>query len=134
MFLSAALVLALQAQGSEWKTDAASGCQVWNVAQNVTAVSWAGPCMDKKANGTGVLRLILADRNEEKFEGTLNAGKSAHGLEAVEWWKKGEIEKIIKKLWIIVQLSFTIVLKIPIHLIQIKNPNIFPIRIVNFIR
>jgi DEAD/DEAH box helicase domain-containing protein len=29
-------------------------------------------------------------------QGTLNAGKSAHGLEAVEWWKKGEIDKIIK--------------------------------------
>lgn len=29
-------------------------------------------------------------------EGTLNKGKSGHGLEAIEWWKKGEIEKIIK--------------------------------------
>lgn len=29
-------------------------------------------------------------------QGTLNAGKSGHGLEAVEWWKKGEIDKIIK--------------------------------------
>ncbi len=29
-------------------------------------------------------------------QGTLNAGKSGHGLEAVEWWKTGEIDKIIK--------------------------------------
>lgn len=29
-------------------------------------------------------------------QGTLNAGKSGHGLEAVDWWKKGEIDKIIK--------------------------------------
>jgi len=29
-------------------------------------------------------------------QGTLNAGKSAHGLEAVEWWKKGEIDKLTK--------------------------------------
>lgn len=29
-------------------------------------------------------------------EGTLGVGKSGNGLEAVEWWKKGEIEKIIK--------------------------------------
>ncbi len=29
-------------------------------------------------------------------EGTLGMGKSGNGLEAVEWWKKGEIEKIIK--------------------------------------
>lgn len=29
-------------------------------------------------------------------QGTLNAGKSGHGLEAVEWWKSGEIDKIIK--------------------------------------
>lgn len=29
-------------------------------------------------------------------QGTLNKGKSGHGLEAVEWWKKGEIDKIIK--------------------------------------
>ncbi len=29
-------------------------------------------------------------------EATLNEGKSANGLEAVEWWKKGEIEKIKK--------------------------------------
>lgn len=29
-------------------------------------------------------------------EGTLGIGKSGNGLEAVEWWKKGEIEKIIK--------------------------------------
>lgn len=29
-------------------------------------------------------------------QGTLNKGKSGHGLEAIEWWKKGEIDKIIK--------------------------------------
>lgn len=29
-------------------------------------------------------------------EATLGKGKSGHGLEAIEWWKKGEIEKIIK--------------------------------------
>lgn len=29
-------------------------------------------------------------------EGTLGIGKSGNGLEAVEWWKKGEIDKIIK--------------------------------------
>lgn len=28
-------------------------------------------------------------------QGTLNAGKSADGLMAVEWWKKGEIDKIV---------------------------------------
>ena len=27
---------------------------------------------------------------------TLGKGKTAHGLEAIEWWKKGEVEKIIK--------------------------------------
>lgn len=27
---------------------------------------------------------------------TLGRGKTAHGLEAIEWWKKGEVEKIIK--------------------------------------
>lgn len=29
-------------------------------------------------------------------EGTLGKGKSGHGLEAIEWWKNGEIDKIIK--------------------------------------
>ncbi len=29
-------------------------------------------------------------------QATFGIGKSGHGLEAVEWWKKGEIEKIIK--------------------------------------
>jgi len=29
-------------------------------------------------------------------QGTLNAGKSADGLMAVEWWKTGEIDKIIQ--------------------------------------
>ncbi len=29
-------------------------------------------------------------------EATLGINKSGHGLEAVEWWKKGEIDKIIK--------------------------------------
>ncbi|MES3006055.1 MAG: ribonuclease H-like domain-containing protein [Patescibacteria group bacterium] len=29
-------------------------------------------------------------------QGTLNKGKGGHGLEAIEWWRKGEIEKIIK--------------------------------------
>lgn len=29
-------------------------------------------------------------------EATLGAKKSGHGLEAVEWWKTGEIDKIIK--------------------------------------
>ena len=29
-------------------------------------------------------------------QGTLNKGKGGHGLEAIEWWKKGEIDKIIK--------------------------------------
>ncbi|HVT75009.1 MAG TPA: ribonuclease H-like domain-containing protein [Candidatus Paceibacterota bacterium] len=29
-------------------------------------------------------------------QATLGAGKSGHGLEAVTWWKQGEIEKIIK--------------------------------------
>lgn len=29
-------------------------------------------------------------------EATLGRNKSGHGLEAIEWWKNGEIEKIIK--------------------------------------
>ncbi len=29
-------------------------------------------------------------------EATLGKNKSGHGLEAIEWWKNGEIEKIIK--------------------------------------
>ncbi len=29
-------------------------------------------------------------------QATLGAGKSGHGLEAVTWWKQGEIDKIIK--------------------------------------
>ena len=32
---------------------------------------------------------------ETLAQGTLNAGKSADGLQAVEWWKTGEIDKII---------------------------------------
>jgi DEAD/DEAH box helicase domain-containing protein len=33
---------------------------------------------------------------EKLAQGTLNSGKSADGLLAVEWWKQGEIEKIIQ--------------------------------------
>ena len=33
---------------------------------------------------------------ETLAQGTLNVGKSADGLMAVEWWKKGEIDKIIQ--------------------------------------
>lgn len=29
-------------------------------------------------------------------QATLGIGKGGHGLEAVEWWKKGEIDKIVK--------------------------------------
>lgn len=29
-------------------------------------------------------------------QGTLNKPKGGHGLEAIEWWNKGEIDKIIK--------------------------------------
>ena len=29
-------------------------------------------------------------------EATLNQNKSGHGLEAVEWWRNGEVDKIIK--------------------------------------
>ena len=29
-------------------------------------------------------------------QGTLNKPKGGHGLEAIEWWRKGEIDKIIK--------------------------------------
>jgi len=29
-------------------------------------------------------------------EATLNRNKSGHGLEAVEWWRNGEVDKIIK--------------------------------------
>lgn len=32
---------------------------------------------------------------EHVARGTLNAGKSADGLKAVEWWKQGEIQKVI---------------------------------------
>ena len=32
---------------------------------------------------------------EAVARGTLNAGKSADGLMAVEWWKKGEVQKIM---------------------------------------
>ncbi len=32
---------------------------------------------------------------EHVAQGTLNAGKSADGLLAVEWWKQGQIQKII---------------------------------------
>jgi DEAD/DEAH box helicase domain-containing protein len=33
---------------------------------------------------------------EKIAQGTLNSGKSADGLLAVEWWKKGEVDKIIQ--------------------------------------
>jgi len=33
---------------------------------------------------------------EKLAQGTLNSGKSADGLLAVEWWKKGEVDKIIQ--------------------------------------
>jgi DEAD/DEAH box helicase domain-containing protein len=33
---------------------------------------------------------------EKVARGTLNAGKFADGLKAVEWWKQGEIDKIIE--------------------------------------
>src|SRR3989344_5388734 len=29
-------------------------------------------------------------------EATLGRNKSGHGLDAIEWWKKGEIDKIVK--------------------------------------
>ncbi len=29
-------------------------------------------------------------------QGTLNKPKGGHGLEAIEWWRKGEVDKIIK--------------------------------------
>ncbi|HEY1037324.1 MAG TPA: ribonuclease H-like domain-containing protein, partial [Candidatus Paceibacterota bacterium] len=29
-------------------------------------------------------------------QATLGVGKGGHGLEAIEWWKKGEVDKIIK--------------------------------------
>ncbi len=35
-------------------------------------------------------------RLDQVAEGTLGKRKNGHGLEAVEWWKKGEIEKIRK--------------------------------------
>lgn len=31
---------------------------------------------------------------DQLAEGTLNKNKSGHGLDAIAWWKKGEIEKI----------------------------------------
>jgi DEAD/DEAH box helicase domain-containing protein len=33
---------------------------------------------------------------EHVARGTLNSGKSADGLKAVEWWKAGEVEKVIE--------------------------------------
>lgn len=35
-------------------------------------------------------------RLDQVAEGTLGKRKNGHGLEAVEWWKKGEIDKIRK--------------------------------------
>ena len=29
-------------------------------------------------------------------EGTLNTHKSGHGLDAIKWWRDGEVEKVIK--------------------------------------
>lgn len=42
------------------------------------------------------IRAVLGRRIklDQVAEGTLKEKKSGHGLEAVEWWKKGEIEKI----------------------------------------
>ena len=33
---------------------------------------------------------------DDVAEATLGRNKIAHGLEAIEWWKKGEVDKIIK--------------------------------------
>ncbi|MEK9185609.1 MAG: ribonuclease H-like domain-containing protein, partial [Patescibacteria group bacterium] len=33
---------------------------------------------------------------DQVAEGTLGIKKSGHGLDAIEWWKKGEIEKLRK--------------------------------------
>lgn len=33
-------------------------------------------------------------RLDQVAEGTLGKNKSGHGLDAIEWWKKGEIEKV----------------------------------------
>ncbi len=35
-------------------------------------------------------------RLDQLAEGTLGLNKSGHGLDAIDWWKKGEIEKIRK--------------------------------------
>ena len=43
----------------------------------------------------GRMGRTLVEAIDEHPQATLGAGKSADGLMAVEWWKKGEIQKII---------------------------------------
>lgn len=87
---------------------------LWNIIEQADAlITWNGdhfdiPLLNKYYSGdlTKIksidlmreVRNVLGRRLklDGVAEATLGVNKSGHGLEAVEWWKKGEIDKIIK--------------------------------------
>jgi hypothetical protein len=61
-----------------WFTDAKTECKVWNAFPvSNEQVTWSGECVEGFAEGTGVLRWILAGKpTVKKYEGPMSAGRT----------------------------------------------------------
>lgn len=88
--------------------------ELWKILEQADAlITWNGdhfdiPLLNKYYSGdlTKIKSIDLMRETRDVLgrrlkldgvaEATLGVNKSGHGLEAVEWWKKGEIDKIIK--------------------------------------
>ena len=68
------------AHADDWLEDPVSGCMIWTDEQDSfrETATWAGPCVDGKASGEGVLVWFKDDAILGRYEGSMQGGK-LHG-------------------------------------------------------
>lgn len=68
-----------QSQAGEWFKDPETNCAVWSdYPQPIVTVYWSGDCVDGKADGKGILKVLIDKIPFSSYEGEYKKGK-AHG-------------------------------------------------------
>lgn len=68
-----------------WMLDAQANCRAWYPTRLIeAAMTWSGPCKRGRADGAGILEIMLGGRMVERYEGPMRDG-AAEGDGKQQW-------------------------------------------------
>lgn len=91
MLAAAMMLVAASAQAGAWLTDARSLCQIWDPSAQVDeAVTWSGPCINGRAEGSGTAQWRKGGTVIETDKGEWHDGRQTGN--GVQTWSTGRYE------------------------------------------